>query len=367
MANIWPTTLPVGANNKLTGTIFNDFMLGEPPGGALYDPPSIPAGNWGVPGGNDTFVASRGNDTIDGGDRIQKGGSLLDCVDYSAWGQKIYANLNLPTVPTDDDGNPVAYVDPFGVSVPLVGSVYKGVIGGVGYFDTFVAAGYTGLAATQSSIEGIIGTAFNDEMLGDAKANKFKGNAGNDKIYGGGGNDTITGDAGNDTLNGDDGNDTIRRRRQQRPHRRRPWPGHPRRRRRQRPDLRQGSPRQHHRRHRQRHRLGRRRERHHLRQRRQRRPVGRRRQRHRSGWRCRHHQRRRRQRHDQGRRGQRYPRRRPWQRPRLRQRRQRPAGRGQLCLHAVRTPQRRRQRHPRRRQRQRHLRLRQRHDRRLGR
>jgi Ca2+-binding RTX toxin-like protein len=210
MANIWPTTLPVSANNKLTGTIFDDFMLGEPPGGALYDPPAIPPGNWGVPGGNDTFIASNGNDTIDGGDRIQTGGSKLDCVDYSKWGQKIYANLNLPTQALDDEGNPVPYVDPFGVEVPLVGSVYKGIVGNQGLFDTFVAEGYTGLAATRSSIEGIIGTAFNDEMLGDAKANKFKGNAGNDKIYGGGGNDTIEGNQGNDTLNGDDGNDVIK-------------------------------------------------------------------------------------------------------------------------------------------------------------
>ncbi len=205
MANIWPTTQPINANNKLTGTIFDDFILGEPPGPALYDPPAIPPGNWGVAGGNDTFVASKGNDIIDGGDRLVTAASSKDdCVDYSKWGQKIYVNLTLTTVLAPP------YIDPFGVQVPLVGSVYKGTIAGVGYFDTFVAEGYSGLAATRSSIEGIIGTAFADEMLGDAKANKFVGNAGNDKILSDGGNDTVDGGAGNDTIDAGTGNDTVK-------------------------------------------------------------------------------------------------------------------------------------------------------------
>ena len=222
MANIWPKTAPVGANNRLTGTAQDDFMMGEPPGPALFDPPSIPPGNWGKAGGNDTFVASQGSDTIDGGDRLVTAfSSKSDCVDYSAWSSgQIYANLTLKY--ETEDGAP-DYIDPFGVPVELVGAVFKVTDPATvnGEFDYFVAEGYSGFAATRSSIEAIIATKFNDELQGDAEANKFVGNLGNDKILGGGGNDTIYGDdsvigssgndtaGGNDTLKGDAGNDKI--------------------------------------------------------------------------------------------------------------------------------------------------------------
>ena len=85
-------------------------------------------------------------------------------------------------------------------------------------------------------IEGIIGTQFDDHILGDSTANIFAGGAGNDfldsaegddtingemgddtlygmagndKLYGGAGNDIIFGGIGDDTLEGDDGNDTL--------------------------------------------------------------------------------------------------------------------------------------------------------------
>jgi Ca2+-binding RTX toxin-like protein len=49
-----------------------------------------------------------------------------------------------------------------------------------------------------SSIEGIEGSAYDDELRGNAVANRINGNDGNDQLYGGGGEDTLSGDAGND-------------------------------------------------------------------------------------------------------------------------------------------------------------------------
>jgi Ca2+-binding RTX toxin-like protein len=51
-----------------------------------------------------------------------------------------------------------------------------------------------------TSFEGVIGSAFDDSIVGDGSANLLSG---------GDGNDTIVGDCGNDTVNGGTGNDTI--------------------------------------------------------------------------------------------------------------------------------------------------------------
>ena len=59
-----------------------------------------------------------------------------------------------------------------------------------------------------SSIEGLIGSAFNDRLTGNGQANTLNGGAGDDSLLGGNGNDTLIGEDGNDTLlggNNDDG------------------------------------------------------------------------------------------------------------------------------------------------------------------
>ena len=59
------------------------------------------------------------------------------------------------------------------------------------------------------SIEGIIGTQFNDTIIGGTDDNIFNGGKGIDSLEGGGGNDTLIGGAGSDTLIGDAGADTF--------------------------------------------------------------------------------------------------------------------------------------------------------------
>jgi Ca2+-binding RTX toxin-like protein len=55
----------------------------------------------------------------------------------------------------------------------------------------------------------VIGTAFNDTLIGSNKANTLTGNKGNDTLVGNDGNDVLTGGGGNDSLHGGSGNDRF--------------------------------------------------------------------------------------------------------------------------------------------------------------
>jgi len=62
---------------------------------------------------------------------------------------------------------------------------------------------------TYTGIEGILGSAFSDTLVGDESDNYLAGNAGDDILMGGGGNDTLIGGIGSDTLSGGAGNDLL--------------------------------------------------------------------------------------------------------------------------------------------------------------
>lgn len=59
------------------------------------------------------------------------------------------------------------------------------------------------------SIEGLIGSSFNDILVGNSADNSLFGGAGNDTLTGGGGNDTLDGGFGLNTMTGGSGNDTY--------------------------------------------------------------------------------------------------------------------------------------------------------------
>ncbi len=59
------------------------------------------------------------------------------------------------------------------------------------------------------SIEGLIGSAHNDTLIGNGSANTLRGGRGNDTLSGLGGADILDGGAGNDSLRGGAGNDTF--------------------------------------------------------------------------------------------------------------------------------------------------------------
>jgi len=135
----------------VAGSAFNDILTGD-------------AGNNILSGGDgdDILVGGAGNDTLNGGNGV-------DSVSFA--GATSAVNVNFAT---------------------------NTITGGAGIGSD-----------TLSSIEGAIGTNFNDSLTGNAGANNFNGSGGNDTINGGDGDDMIEGGTGNDTLAGGNGVDTL--------------------------------------------------------------------------------------------------------------------------------------------------------------
>ncbi|MCX7646683.1 MAG: Hint domain-containing protein, partial [Rhodobacteraceae bacterium] len=182
-------------NDTIDGGADNDTI----DGGANDDSIFGGAGNDTLFGntGNDTLVGGDGNDRLDGGtgddslvggdgldtfiggagaDRMD-GGVQQDTVDYSASGAGVNVNL--------------------GLGLGFGGDAEGDVLGG---------------------IDGIIGSAFDDTLIGfdgqgtdpsDTYTNIFFGGAGNDFLDGRGGDDILDGGAGNDTIIGGAGADTV--------------------------------------------------------------------------------------------------------------------------------------------------------------
>jgi len=61
----------------------------------------------------------------------------------------------------------------------------------------------------RASIENVIGTPFDDKLVGNAGPNVLSGGDGDDTLLGGGGNDTLLGGAGDDLMSGGPGADTL--------------------------------------------------------------------------------------------------------------------------------------------------------------
>lgn len=60
---------------------------------------------------------------------------------------------------------------------------------------------------TVTGYRDVIGTSFDDRIIGDDQSNSLAGNAGNDSLQAGNGDDILSGDAGDDALNGGEGQD----------------------------------------------------------------------------------------------------------------------------------------------------------------
>lgn len=133
-------------------------------------------------GGEDVLYGGEGADELDGGDRDDqlKGGPGPDYLVGGETGEYY--------------GDWADYFDaPGAVQMTLGGT---GVVGD--------AEG-----DTTSGVENIIGSAFNDSLVGDGEANRIQGGDGPDYIAGAGGDDVIVGQAGVDSLYGNGGEDTI--------------------------------------------------------------------------------------------------------------------------------------------------------------
>ena len=193
-------------------------------------------------GGNDTLVGNdgadqlfggAGNDSLDGGlgdDTLQggagadtlAGGTGMDYIDYSTSSAAVSINLGSNTATGGDaTGDVLAGVD------GIIGSAFNDTLIG---FDGEATTGtdlYTNVffgGAGNDSIDGaggsdalyggddddtVLGGAGNDTLTGDAGNDSVAGGTGNDSADGGSGEDTLLGEDGNDTLSGGAGNDTL--------------------------------------------------------------------------------------------------------------------------------------------------------------
>jgi Ca2+-binding RTX toxin-like protein len=135
---------------NLIGSAFSDALTGNGANNTL---------NGGA--GNDTLLGGDGNDTLLGGAGadVHNGGTGFDTASYA--------------------------LSSAGVTVDLKNNTGAG---GDAAGDTFI------------SIEKIIGSKFNDILLGNGLDNSFNGGAGDDILQGAAGNDFLVGGAGNDTF-----------------------------------------------------------------------------------------------------------------------------------------------------------------------
>jgi Ca2+-binding RTX toxin-like protein len=138
---------------NVRGSAFDDLLVGSSANDEqLY-------GN----GGNDTLIGLGGEDRLDGG-------AGIDTIDYSASPAAVNVNLGNGLAPE---------------------------VGGDAQNDSVFA------------VENVIGSAFNDILVGNGNPNTLDGGDGNDALTGGSGDDTLIGGIGTDTLTGGAGTDSI--------------------------------------------------------------------------------------------------------------------------------------------------------------
>ena len=168
-------------------------------GGAGNDTIRAGAGNDTVRGhdGNDLILGGAGNDCLDGGagDDTLAGGAGADCIiggtgmdyaDYSASSGAVTIDLSRWTAAGGDAaGDSLTGID------GLIGSAHADLLIG---FDEAVYAG---------------SDVYTNVFYGGGGNDTLDGRGGNDLLYGGDDHDLILGGMGDDTLSGDAGNDTL--------------------------------------------------------------------------------------------------------------------------------------------------------------
>jgi Ca2+-binding RTX toxin-like protein len=150
------------------GSHFADTLVGDGGGNTLRGG-----------GGDDVLMGAGGGDTLDGGDGNDH---LYGSVDHDV----LIGGAGLDIVRYD--------VSATGVVADFVAGLGSG---GMAEGDTY------------ASLEGVVGSAFGDVMIGNSADNRFIGQGGDDVLRGGDGADILEAGAGNDHLYGGVGGDVL--------------------------------------------------------------------------------------------------------------------------------------------------------------
>src|SRR5262245_42834757 len=140
---------------NVSGSAFNDTLIGDPSANVLIGGDGTDVINAGA--GDDFLVGGAGDDDIVGGDGI-------DTLSYASATAGIYIDLHTSGFNRQDGGD--------------------------------------GLDLLYGDIENLIGSAFDDDLLGNDAANVLDGGAGDDEIWASGIDDRLIGGAGDDFLSG---------------------------------------------------------------------------------------------------------------------------------------------------------------------
>lgn len=217
------TNAPTEAGDVIAGTEYGDYLEG------LGGDDTLSGGN-----GDDLLNGGEGDDTLDGGDGIDEavfsgsfsyytisgdtvtdnvgndGTDTVTSIERLVFSDGVYEdgvftsstddNIFLATSAADsfDGGDGIDTVN-YALSDQAVSIDLKNGTASGGYAEGDVL----------TSIENLVGSAYDDYLLGDNNDNDIRGGAGADEIRGYDGADTLSGDGGDDTIYGYDGDDVI--------------------------------------------------------------------------------------------------------------------------------------------------------------
>ena len=165
----------LGGNDTLTGDNGNDYLFGGD--------------------GNDKLVGDNGDDHLFGGDGNDKleGGAGNDVFYGSEGADTFLGGAGIDTLSYANSPEGVRF-DSRDIAATNTGGDAAG-----DRIGDFIGSG----------LENLIGSAYNDTLIGNSLANSLVGGAGDDLLQGHGGNDTLVGGAGDDILQGHGGADTF--------------------------------------------------------------------------------------------------------------------------------------------------------------
>ena len=171
--------------DTLTGNADNNYLAG----GAGAD--QIFGGS-----GDDTLAGGAGADTLTGGED-------MDFIDYSASGAAVNINLQTWTaLGGDAQGDVLGGVD------GIIGTNFNDTL--IGFNDQGISGDvYTNIFYGGLGDDYMDGAASNDLLYGGSDNDTVLGGTGDDQTYGGDGNDLVSGGDGNDTVDGGAGNDSL--------------------------------------------------------------------------------------------------------------------------------------------------------------